>query len=134
MWRTFSISFSVVVAAALFFGFFSLGGWPSSGTKLPRVDADFNAISSSIKTYRLNAGHYPTIEQGLKALVEQPVTNPPLRRWTKTADRIPTDPWNNEYRYRLLPEEDERGFELLSAGKDGQFGTEDDLSSLDPES
>jgi general secretion pathway protein G len=106
--------------------------WPDPPTcGLNRIDADFNAIGSSLKTYRLNAGHYPSNRQGLEALVSKPTTDPVPRRWVKIADRIPTDPWNNEYRYRLLPEEDDRGFELLSAGKDGQFGTKDDLTSLD---
>jgi general secretion pathway protein G len=132
MWRTFSISFTTAMLAGFAFLLFSLIGCPGGGAKLQRVDADFNAIGSSLKTYRLNTGHYPGTEQGLEALVMQPVTDPPLQGWRKIADRVPADPWNNEYRYRLLPEEDNHGFELLSAGQDGQFRTEDDLSSLDP--
>jgi general secretion pathway protein G len=104
----------------------------SSHPRGGRVNPDFNAIGSSLKTYRLNAGHYPTTEQGLKALVEQPRTDPPLRRWVKIMDRIPTDPWNTEYRYRRLPDDDPRGFEIFSAGKDRRLGTKDDLSSLNP--
>ena len=44
----------------------------------------------------------------------------------------PRDPWDGEYRYRLLPDGDARKFELKSVGPDGQLGTVDDLSSLDP--
>jgi general secretion pathway protein G len=102
-----------------------------SGCVLSRVDADFNAIGSSLKTYKLNAGQYPTTQQGLAALVHEP-TSPPLpRRWTKIADRIPNDGWNNPYQYWRLSDDDPRGFKISSAGKDGQFGTKDDLSSLD---
>ena len=133
MWRTFCISFTTVAVAILVLGLFAPFDVCCGGDKLQRVDADFNAIGSSINAYRLNAGHYPSTEQGLKALMEQPFSDPLPRRWTKIADRIPTDPWNTDYRYRLLPEDDSRGFELLSAGRDGQFGTEDDLSSLDPQ-
>ena len=41
------------------------------------------------------------------------------------------DPWGNEYDYRLIDEEP--GFDLVSAGMDGLFDTEDDvlLSRLD---
>ena len=120
------------IAAVGLFAARHLSSGIASHPRLARVDPDFNAIGSSLKTYRLNAGHYPTTEQGLKALVEQPWTDPPLRRWTKIMDRIPTDPWNKEYSYRLLPDDDPRGFELRSAGKDRKFGTGDDLSSLAP--
>jgi general secretion pathway protein G len=97
-----------------------------SGCVLSRVDADFNAIGSSLKTYKLNAGEYPTTEQGLMALVHEP-TSPPLpRRWTKILNRTPTDPWNQEYRYRSFEEGAPCSFELLSAGRDGTFGTKDD--------
>jgi general secretion pathway protein G len=132
MCRAFSISFSVVVIATLFLGFLSLVGFPSSGAKLQRVDADFNAIGSSLKTYQLDAGCFPSDAQGLTALVNQPTTTPLPKAWKKIATRVPTDPWETEYQYHLLPEGDSRGFELLSAGKDGLVGTEDDLSSLDP--
>ena len=132
MWRTFSISFTTAMLAGFAFLLFSLIGCPGGGAKLQRVDADFNAIGSSLKTYRLSTGHYPSTEQGLGALVVKPVTDPPLQEWSKIADRVQRDPWDKEYRYQRLPEDDNRGFELLSAGKDGQFGTEDDLSSLDP--
>lgn len=51
--------------------------WPSQPQYvLSRVDPDFNAIGSSLKTYRLQAGFYPTTEQGLEALVHKPDTDP----------------------------------------------------------
>jgi general secretion pathway protein G len=132
MWRVFSISFTIAMLALLGFGFLSLVGIPQSDAKLQRVDADFNAITAAIKTYRLNTGRYPTTEEGLKALVEQPITNPPLEGWRKVAAQLPADPWGSTYRYRLLPEGHSAGFEIISAGKDREFGTEDDLSSQDP--
>lgn len=113
-------------------GIYSLVGCPSAGAKMQRVDADMHAISSSLKTYKLNAGHYPSTEQGLEALVERPEGPPHPQQWTKLADGVPRDPWNNRYHYRDFPEGDEHGFEIISMGKDGQLGTEDDLSTLDP--
>ena len=97
------------------------------------VPADFKAIESSLKTYRLNAGVYPTTEQGLAALVDRPTTKPFPRRWWKVADHIPKDPWGSPYEYRLLDPRDSKDFEIVSAGKDGIFGTEDDHSSRNPE-
>jgi general secretion pathway protein G len=104
---------------------------PSSPANLTREEGDLRAISSALKAYKMNAGHYPSTEQGLEALVNRPEDPPHPKRWTKLMDSVPHDPWNNIYRYRALPEDDKRGFEIISMGRDGQLETEDDLSSLD---
>jgi general secretion pathway protein G len=119
------------IIAVLLGGSIALIGGIGDGAKLQRVDADFNAIGSSLKTYKLNAGNYPTQQQGLEALVTKPSSTPVPRRWTKIADRVPTDPWNNPYGYKFPGTKDPSEFELFSMGKDGQVGTEDDLSSQD---
>ncbi|WP_265594702.1 type II secretion system protein GspG [Haloferula sp. BvORR071] len=96
-----------------------------------RVRSDFNSMRSAIQTYRINAGQYPSTEQGLSALVTRPETNPQPKKWIQVFVKIPPDPWGRDYRYKALPEDDKRGFEIISAGKDGVFGTKDDLSSVD---
>ena len=96
------------------------------------VRIDFNHVGAALRTYKLNAGNYPTENQGLEALMTKPASDPRPKAWAQIITDLPTDPWNNMYRYRLLPDDDPRGFELRSAGKDGQFGTDDDLSSLEP--
>lgn len=113
--------------------FRDLVGLTPQGTVYSRPLSDFNSLAAALKTYQLNAGFYPTTEQGLQALVQKPSTAPIPGRWRKIADHVPTDPWNKPYQYRKLPEGDERDFELYSAGKDGVFGTDDDLSSLELE-
>jgi general secretion pathway protein G len=95
------------------------------------VRADFIHIGAALKIYKLNAGTYPTDIQGLEALVTEPASSPRPKAWAQIITHLPTDPWNNMYRYRRLPEDHPAGFEIMSAGKDGQFGTEDDLSSLE---
>ncbi|MCW1915440.1 type II secretion system major pseudopilin GspG [Luteolibacter sp. GHJ8] len=119
------------IIAVLLGGSIALIGGIGDGAKLQRVDADFNAIGSSLKTYKLNAGNYPTQQQGLEALVTKPSSTPVPRRWTKIADRVPTDPWNQPYGYKFPGTKDPSEFELFSLGKDGQAGTDDDLSSQD---
>lgn len=96
-----------------------------------RTKADFAAITAALKAYRLNAEAYPTTKQGLAALVKKPTAGPIPTTWTMVTKKIPKDEWETPYNYRLLPKEDPRGFELKSAGPDKEFGTEDDLSSLD---
>jgi general secretion pathway protein G len=103
----------------------------SDSAVISHVSPDFSAISSALRTYKINAGHYPSTEQGLKALVERPTIPPFPDDWVQIADRVPTDPWKNEYRYRCFPEGSPHPFELISNGPDGIEGTKDDRSSSD---
>jgi len=94
-----------------------------------RVLADFQSASSALKTYQINAGRPPTTEQGLEALVTRPTLEPLPEDWVKIAERVPTDPWRQPYRYRLLSEADGVSrWELRSAGPDGVMGNEDDVA------
>jgi general secretion pathway protein G len=91
-----------------------------------RVDADFNAIDSALRTYKINAGNYPTNSQGLQALVATPDKT---SKWVQIMDKIPTDPWGTAYSYKFPGTKKPGEFELISAGPDQQPGTADDLSS-----
>src|ERR1700720_1683666 len=43
--------------------------------------ADIGSIMQSLNLYRLDNGRYPTQEQGLRALVEKPTTEPVPNNW-----------------------------------------------------
>jgi general secretion pathway protein G len=96
------------------------------------VDGDFASINNALQMYKTNAGSYPSEQQGLKALVERPTSAPSPRRWTAIMDNVPRDPWNNEYLYKYPGSKDRSRPELISKGKDGLEGTQDDMSSQDP--
>lgn len=106
----------------------------SSGMKPVRVSGDFSAIAAAIKMYQVNAGRYPKTSEGLRALVERPGSLSDERSWVKLADSVPLDPWQTEYRYTdRSMKRVAHPFEIRSAGPDGLFDTEDDISSLDPD-
>jgi general secretion pathway protein G len=120
------------IIAVLLGGSIALIGGLGEGAKVQRVEGDFNAIGAALKTYKLNAGTYPTTQQGLAALMVKPASTPVPRRWAKLLDAVPTDPWGAEYVYRFPGSKDASEYELISKGKDGQLGTDDDFSSQDP--
>lgn len=93
--------------------------------------SDLSSISSALRTYKINAGHYPSTEQGLQALVERPTIPPLPEDWVKLADRVPKDPWGNEYRYRCFPESSAHPYDIISNGQDGIEGTKDDRTLSD---
>ena len=62
---------------------------------------DIGALAQALKLYRLDNHVYPTTDQGLNALVVKPTTAPLPTNWKDGGyiDRLPKDPWGNEYRY-----------------------------------
>lgn len=51
--------------------------------KVVKAKVDIAAIETSLKMYKLDNGFYPTTEQGLKALIEKPTTDPVPNNWTE---------------------------------------------------
>lgn len=82
--------------------------------------AQLDAFEKALGAYRLDIGHHPTTEQGLRALVEKPADEP---KWSGPylSRNVPTDPWGRPYIFRS-PGEAGHDFELQSLGKDGQRG------------
>ncbi|MCU0749293.1 MAG: type II secretion system major pseudopilin GspG [Akkermansiaceae bacterium] len=99
--------------------------------KLRQVESDFKSFQSAFAMYKLNAGNYPTSQQGFKALVEKPSSTPVPRRWVQVMSKIPLDPWDQDYIYRFPGKKRANEFEMISKGPDGQENTGDDLSSQD---
>ena len=88
-----------------------------SEVKTARLQVE--SLSKALDQYRLDVGHYPSTEQGLKALNEQPTNE---TRWSGPylKKAVPPDPWGNPYIYRQPGEHGE--YDLLSYGKDGAPG------------
>lgn len=85
-----------------------------------RARADIAAITSALNLYRLDAGAYPTTEQGLAALVARPTQPPVPATWSGYLDRLPQDPWGRPYLY--LSPGVHGAFDLASHGADGRSG------------
>ena len=103
-----------------------------NSARITRVDGDIQAFDSSLMTYKILAGSYPSSQQGFEALVNRPSSPPVPRRWEKQLDNVPVDPWNNEYLYRNPGSKDPSRPEVISLGPDGEEGTQDDMSNQDP--
>lgn len=88
-----------------------------SEVKVARAQID--ALSKSLDQFRLDTGHYPTMEEGLKVLFVRPANEP---KWDGPylSKDVPLDPWGHPYLFKIPGEHGE--YDLLSYGKDGQLG------------
>lgn len=86
-----------------------------------RAFADMQAIAERLHLYRLDAGRFPTTEQGIAALVERPALPPVPAHWNPNGylGRIPTDPWDAPYDYVATGD---HAWRLRSLGADGAVG------------
>lgn len=92
--------------------------------RVTKARQDIRAIESALNLYRLDNFQYPSTDQGLEALVEQPSGSPEPRNWKAGGylDRLPQDPWGNDYQY-LSPGENGE-IDIYSLGADASPGGE----------
>jgi general secretion pathway protein G len=90
--------------------------------KEQRVTSDIQAISMQLRTYEMLNYRKPTTEQGLRALVAMPSSDPKPQHWKKLMESVPLDPWGNEYVYRNPGKIKTDGFDLYSLGPKGVEG------------
>jgi general secretion pathway protein G len=76
-------------------------------------------LETALDTFRLDAGRYPTTQEGLGALRERPFG---LDRWDGPylKKNVPGDPWGNPYVYRSPGQHG--SYDLFSYGADGTQG------------
>ncbi|NJC87979.1 MAG: type II secretion system protein GspG [Desulfuromonas sp.] len=93
--------------------------------KVTKAKVDIKSLEEALGLFKLDNGFYPSTEQGLQALVSKPETG---RIPTRFPDggylkRVPADPWDTPFVY-LSPGRQNRDFDLISYGADGQAGGE----------
>ena len=81
---------------------------------------DIAALMQSLKLYHLDNGRFPTNDQGLQALVTRPQSGPAPTNWKPYLDKVPKDPWGNNYQYLNPGVHGE--VDVFSLGADGQPG------------
>jgi len=102
--------------------------------RVTTTKANLKVMHNAILQFKMDTGRYPTEEEGLYALIEEPVD---VAGWQSggylNSTDIPKDSWNNEFIFQLDPESG-KPFVIISYGADGEPEGEDynfDLYSTD---
>ncbi|MFT5814559.1 MAG: general secretion pathway protein G, partial [Psychroserpens sp.] len=85
--------------------------------------AQMQMLQTSLDTYRLDVGNYPTSLNELRTSEINGWDGPYIPK------DVPNDPWGNAYIFQS-PGDDGKPFNLLSYGKDGQAEGKDDAEDL----
>lgn len=96
-------------------------------SEIKMARAQIDALDKSLDQFRLDTGHYPSMEEGLVALVVRPASE---TKWDGPYLKkgVPQDPWGNPYVYRIPGEHGD--YALLSYGKDGQQGGDGEAADI----
>ena len=95
-----------------------------------RTDIDSN-LSTALDLYKMDAGQYPTTEQGLSALITEPTAPPVPSQWNGPylkKKKIPKDPWGHDYVYTSPGTHNTESYDLSSLGPDG-VESDDDITN-----
>lgn len=98
--------------------------------RIVKAKADINALEGALKMYKLDNYTYPTTDQGLDALVDQPTGDPVPSNWQKGGyvSKLQKDPWQRDYLYLSPGEHGE--VDIYSLGADGVEGGEESNADI----
>lgn len=87
-------------------------------------------VSNALDLYKLDNFNYPSTEQGLEALVNEPSGSPAAKNWNKDGylPSVPVDPWGVEYQY--VSPGSEGPYDLYSYGPDQKEGGSEDGADI----
>jgi general secretion pathway protein G len=98
-------------------------------TEDARITAAHTQIATfgtALDAFEVDTGGYPRGSDGLGQLVVQPANVVNWRGPYLKSD-IPADPWGRPYLYEYPGRSNGNGYDIRSAGPDGQAGTADDI-------
>jgi len=92
--------------------------------------SDIKSLKQALDLYRLDNGRYPTDQQGLPALTNKPTVAPIPTNYKDGGylDKLPTDPWGNNYQYQNPGKNGE--IDMYSFGKAGQTANGEDADGV----
>jgi len=91
-------------------------------SKVTTAETQIKMLKTALDTVRLDLGRYPTDDEGLDLLVEEPDSGSDKDLWQGpylSEGEVPPDPWGNAYQYKR---KSSREIVLFSYGADGESG------------
>ena len=95
------------------------GAW--GGAQVDKARLDINGFEQGLDIYKLKKGRYPNSSEGLQVLYGEGILK----------GTLPKDPWGKEYLYLFPGQKNQKGFDIVSYGPDGNQGGGDDISNGD---
>lgn len=102
-----------------------------SGSKVKATKIQIETLANAVETFHLDVGRYPTQQEGLEVLLQNPQKTP-IENWRGPylrKNKIPADEWGKPFTYEI-PSKHTMGFDLYSLGADGKAGGSGDDADI----
>jgi general secretion pathway protein G len=96
----------------------------AADAKIGAAKADVAELESAVERFYVNMDRFPTTEEGLKVLVDQPTTEDGKNWRGPYVKQLRDDPWGNPIQYRYPGTHHPTSFDIWSRGEGGQDGGE----------
>lgn len=97
-------------------------------SKNKTAKVQIQSLGSALEVFYLDAGRYPTADEGLSALVQRPID---VETWNGPYVRgkgLPKDPWGNAYVYNI-PGRSGEPYEITTQGSNSRAGNREPAST-----
>ena len=102
----------------------------SEQAKEQAAKTQIESFGTALAAYEVDTGDYPRGNNGLMALIQQPNDVQGWRGpYLNSETGIPNDPWGTAYQYTRPGRKNPSSFDIVSAGPDQKFGTDDDIGN-----
>jgi general secretion pathway protein G len=88
-----------------------------------------SAFKTALNTFEVDTGYYPKGQNGLGDLIQKPSDAQNWHGPYLDSDAVPKDPWGHDFIYICPGKHNPSSFDIMSAGPDGQAGTDDDITN-----
>jgi general secretion pathway protein G len=96
----------------------------SEQARVTAVHADISSIKTALDAFEVDNGYYP---KNMQDLLQAPNN---AKNWHGPyLEKVPQDPWGNNYLYYYPGKHNQNSYDLLSVGPDGKEGSEDDIGN-----
>ena len=96
----------------------------SEQARVTAAHADLSSIKTALDAFEVDNGYYP---KNMQDLLQQPGN---AKNWHGPyLEKVPQDPWGNNYLYYYPGKHNQHSYDLLSVGPDGKEGSEDDIGN-----
>ncbi len=100
----------------------------TKGAKVKATQASIEGLKTTLGMFEINAGRFPTTDEGLNALLEKPGDMSDEEWEGAYLEDWPKDAYGEDFIYRS-PGEINADYDIISKGQDKREGTEDDIDN-----
>jgi general secretion pathway protein G len=104
-----------------------VGDYDSKEARIAAARTQIAAFTQALDQFEIHNRFYPPGTNGLFELLQRSAGATNWHGPYLDVDAIPKDPWSHDFIYECPGKHNPASFDTVSAGPDGQVGTDDDI-------